>query len=130
VRTAGAASDAEVALLDPSYIPDVVLCDVFLPGANGDSLHTRISQRRPEVARRFVFVTGGALGKAEAAYLRVSGCPTLFKPVDLASLLELLEDSDLRDSSPPNSVRTLGPASVPSPSSPRTTMPPTTRHRR
>lgn len=126
VRTAAAASEAEVLLLDPAYLPDLILCDIFLPGVNGDSLHTRISQRRPELASRFVFVTGGALGKAEADYLRACGCPTLFKPVDLDSLHALLVDRT-NDSVPPNSVRTLGPGSMPSPSTPRISGPPFTR---
>jgi len=106
VKTCGAASEAQAMLLDPAYAPDLVLCDVFLPGANGNSLHARIAKHRPEIARRFVFVTGGALGKDEANYLRASGCTTLFKPVELRSLLELLEDPNPA-SSPPNTVKTL-----------------------
>ncbi len=106
VRTAAAVSEAQVLLLDPSYTPDLVLCDIFLPGANGNVLHERVARLRPEVARRFVFVTGGALGKAEASYLRASGCTTLFKPIELKSLLELLDDPN-PESAPPNSVRTL-----------------------
>lgn len=106
VKTCGAASEAQALLLDPSYSPDLVLCDIFLPGANGNLLHARVARQRPEIARRFVFVTGGALGKEEAAYLRHSGCTTLFKPVELKSLLELLDDPSPA-SSPPNTVKTL-----------------------
>ena len=106
VKTCAAASEAQAILLDAAYTPDLVLCDIFLPGANGNLLHSRIAKHRPEVARRFVFVTGGALGKEEAAYLRASGCTTLFKPVELRSLLELLEDPNPA-SSPPNTVKTL-----------------------
>ncbi len=108
VRTAGSASEAEVALLDPQYTPDLVLCDVFLPGRNGDTLHARLGARRPELATRFVFVTGGALGRAEAEYLRSSGCPTLFKPVELRTINDLMEDH-VPESVPPHSVRTLHP---------------------
>jgi len=106
VRTAAAASEAEVQLLDPAYTPDLVLCDVFLPGRNGDTLHARIAARRPELAKRFVFVTGGALGRAEAEYLKNCACPTLFKPVELKTVKDLLED-DEPESTPSASVRTL-----------------------
>lgn len=106
VKTCGAASEAQALLLDAAYSPDLVLCDVFLPGANGNLLHSRVARQRPEIARRFVFVTGGALGKEEASYLRHSGCRTLFKPVELKSLLELLDDPSPA-SSPPNTVKTL-----------------------
>lgn len=106
VRTCSAASEAQALLLDGGYSPDLVLCDVFLPGANGNVLHSRVARQRPEIARRFVFVTGGALGKDEAAYLRGSGVSTLFKPVELKSLLELLEDANPAET-PPNTVKTL-----------------------
>ncbi len=106
VRTCAAASEAQAMLLDPSYAPDLILCDVFLPGANGNTLHARVAKLRPELAYRFVFVTGGALGKDEAAYLRGSGCTTLFKPVELKSLLELLDDPS-PESARPNTVKTL-----------------------
>ena len=124
VRTAGAASEAEVQLLDPNYTPDLVLCDVFLPGRNGDTLHARIAARRPELASRFVFVTGGALGRAEAEYLKHCACPTLFKPVELKTLKDLLED-DAPESAPAASVRTLNPPSVAA--SRRSSAPPSTR---
>lgn len=106
VKTCAAASEAQALLLDPTYAPDLVLCDVFLPGKNGNLLHSRVAMSRPEIARRFVFVTGGALGKEEASYLRASGCTTLFKPVELRSLLELLEDPNPA-SGAPNTVKTL-----------------------
>lgn len=104
VRTAATASEAQIALLDPSYDPDLVVCDVLLPGANGNVLHERIQQQRPAIAARFVFVTGGALGKDEADYLRESGCPTLLKPLEVASLLDLLEETPPESA---NAVRTL-----------------------
>ncbi len=110
VRTAASASEAEIALLDKSWTPDVVLCDVFLPGANGNALHARIASSQPELAERFVFVTGGALGKTEADYIRRSGCRTLLKPVSLSDLRESIE-VDSVDSTPPHSVRTLNPPS-------------------
>jgi CheY-like chemotaxis protein len=106
VRTCAAASEAQALLFDANYSPDLVLCDVFLPGANGNVLHARVARQRPELASRFVFVTGGALGKEEASYLRASGCTTLFKPIDLKSLFDLLENARSA-SSPPNTVKTL-----------------------
>ena len=90
--------------------PDLIVCDVFLPGVNGHVLHQRVRAQRPHVADRFVFVTGGALGRAEADYVKGSGRPTLLKPVDVKALLALLEPEGTHDSSPPNSVRTLGEA--------------------
>jgi signal transduction histidine kinase/ActR/RegA family two-component response regulator len=107
VRTAASASEAEIMLLDPKYLPDLVVCDVFLPGANGNVLHERILGTRPELAERFVFVTGAGLGRTEADYIKGSGRPTLLKPIDVSSLLSLLKPEE-RPPSAPASVRTLG----------------------
>jgi signal transduction histidine kinase/FixJ family two-component response regulator len=120
VRTASSASEAEIALLDVSYLPDLVVCDVYLPGANGNVLHERIRDKRPDIAERFVFVTGGGLGRAEADYLKGSGRPALVKPIDVKTLLSLLEPSNAADSSAPASVKTLSEPGA----SERTTLPP------
>ncbi len=125
VRTAATASEAEFALLDPEWTPDVVLCDVFLPGANGNALHARIAASRPDLARRFVFVTGGGLSKTEADYIKRSGCRTLFKPIGMGDLRESLEPG-AADSTPPNSVRTLT-LTPPSNRAARPTPPPKSR---
>jgi signal transduction histidine kinase/ActR/RegA family two-component response regulator len=108
VLTASSASEAEMLLLDAGYDADLIVCDLSLPGANGDVLHQRIQAKRPDLAARFVFVTGAALGKAEADYLKASGCLSLLKPVDAPQLLAVLEArrSDPA-SAPPHSVRTL-----------------------
>jgi len=98
VRTAGTASEAELVLLDPTYVPDLVVCDVHLPGANGNVLHERVAAQRPDLAERFVFVTGGALGPEETDYLRASSRPTLFKPIDVNGLVDLLEQKARRAS--------------------------------
>jgi two-component system, cell cycle sensor histidine kinase and response regulator CckA len=90
VRIAASASEAEIALLDAAYAPHLVVCDIGLPGFGGDTLHARVKAKRPDIAARFVFVTGGACSKSEADYVRSSGCPTLLKPIDTKELLEAL----------------------------------------
>jgi signal transduction histidine kinase len=39
---------------------DVVLCDLMMPELSGMELHEKVAAARPELARRFVFVSGGA----------------------------------------------------------------------
>lgn len=90
VRIATTAAEASAALLDPSYVPELVLCDVGLPDETGDLVHARVRAARPEIASRFVFVTGGVHSAAEAERLRASGCVTLTKPVDPAEVLAVL----------------------------------------
>jgi DNA-binding NarL/FixJ family response regulator len=109
VRIAGTASEAELLLLDLAYVPDLVVCDVLLPGAHGHVLHQRVRAVRPEIAARFVFVTSGALRTDEADYLRASGCATLLKPFDVAGLLELVASR----AAEAMAVRTLVPTEPP-----------------
>jgi len=70
-------------------------------------LHTRVKARRPEIAERFVFVTGGACSKQEADYLRSSGCPTLLKPLKIEDVLAALAEPHPPDSVAPEAVATL-----------------------
>jgi CheY-like chemotaxis protein len=90
VRLASSAEEASMILVDPDYAPDVVLCDLRLPGISGDELHRRCVEKDPALARRFVFVTGGAFSEEQSKYLRDSGCPTLLKPVSVDDVLALL----------------------------------------
>jgi signal transduction histidine kinase/ActR/RegA family two-component response regulator len=107
VRIAASASEAEIALLDAAYSPHLVVCDIGLPGFGGDALHARVRAKRPEIAARFVFVTGGACSKTEADYVRSSGCPTLLKPIDTKELLEALAAPTLPVSVVPADLATL-----------------------
>lgn len=93
IRTAASASEAEIALLDPEYAPDLVLCDVVLPGVNGYVLHERVARTRPDIAERFSFITGGALSPTELAAIRATGCRLEYKPVDLREIARRLERS-------------------------------------
>jgi signal transduction histidine kinase/DNA-binding NarL/FixJ family response regulator len=107
VRTAGTASEAEMALLDPLYSPHLIVCDLGLPGMTGDVLHARICAKRPRLGERFLFVTGGACSKEEADYVRASGCATLVKPVDMKDIWTALTAPATRISGAPEGVATL-----------------------
>jgi CheY-like chemotaxis protein len=106
VREANTASEAEIILHDRAYLPDLVVCDLMLPGADGTTLHRRIYESRPEVASRFLFVTGGTLGKDTADYIRASGCGALRKPIDLSAVRRHLSNPH-RDTVTTSIVRTL-----------------------
>lgn len=90
VRLAETAEDASRLLAEPGFMPDLVLCDLNLPGISGDELHRRLRRTQPELASRFVFVTGGALDEQQSRYLRDSGQPTLLKPMSVNDVIALL----------------------------------------
>ncbi len=70
---------------------DVVLCDLMMPDLTGMDLHALVQQRWPELAERFVFMTGGAFTARAREFLEQVKAPRLDKPVDMRALLELIE---------------------------------------
>jgi PAS domain S-box-containing protein len=59
---------------------DLVCCDVRMPGMDGPALYRRVEQVSPELARRWIFLTGDALGRETADFLQSVPVPTLAKP--------------------------------------------------
>ncbi len=65
---------------------DVLLCDLMMPQMTGMDLHGEISRSAPDVARRMVFMTGGAFTSAAREFLDRVPNPCLEKPFDLDNL--------------------------------------------
>ena len=65
-------------LLEGNVRFDVVLCDVMMPGLSGMDLFERVVGSRPELASRFVFITGGSYTERMARFL-ASAKRTLMK---------------------------------------------------
>lgn len=73
---------------DPDF--DVVLCDLMMPDLTGMDLFEEIKATRPELAERFVFMTGGALtGRVEEFFQRYPN-RCIQKPFDLTELRSLV----------------------------------------
>jgi PAS domain S-box-containing protein len=60
VTIATTGDDALTAVRTSAF--DLILCDVMMPGMNADELLRRIADEYPDLARRIVFMSGGALG--------------------------------------------------------------------
>ncbi len=60
--------------------PDVILCDLMMPGMTGMDLHAALLGTDPAMAGRMVFVTGGALHESSRAFIASVGNPVLEKP--------------------------------------------------
>jgi PAS domain S-box-containing protein len=65
---------------------DVVLCDVMMPRMNGMELFAQISRKYPQLAERFVFMSGGATRPDVDAFLDSVANEKLFKPFSLPSV--------------------------------------------
>jgi PAS domain S-box-containing protein len=65
---------------------DAVLCDLMMPEMTGMDLYERVEKRAPELARRMVFLTGGAFTPRARAFLERARNPRVEKPFDEETL--------------------------------------------
>ena len=70
---------------------DVVLCDLQMPEMSGSELYETVRQHWPELAQRFIFITGGACSQEARRFLESPGLACIQKPFQVAELLELIE---------------------------------------
>ena len=79
---------------------DLVIADLMMPSMSGTELHEWVVEHVPALAKRFLFLTGGAFTPKTAAYQATSGVTCLRKPFESDELKrridELLSQSDLR----------------------------------
>jgi PAS domain S-box-containing protein len=90
VEVAGTGQEA-LARLDAGERYDAILCDLMMPQMSGMELHARLTECYPALARRMIFVTGGAFTEGASEFLRTVDCPCLEKPVDAALLAAAIE---------------------------------------
>jgi len=74
------------ALLGGGEPPDVVICDLMMPGLSGAELHERITVERPALLDRLVFFTGGAFSARAGTFLRRDDVRVMHKPVTVTTL--------------------------------------------
>lgn len=74
-------------VLDGAF--DAVLCDLKMPGRDGLSVLRMLRELHPDLARRFLLMTGN-LADADRAAVELEGVPVLPKPFTLARLREML----------------------------------------
>ena len=67
-----------------------MLCDLLMPAKNGIQLFQELEAKRPEVAARLGFVTGGAFSEEAQAFLRAHADRVLEKPFSRSGLRGLL----------------------------------------
>ena len=90
VVAVGSGLDA-LTYLTTSKAPSVILCDLMMPTMTGMELHRALAAHRPDLARRMVFMTGGAFTPESAAFIETSSRPLLDKPFTRQAVLELIE---------------------------------------
>jgi CheY-like chemotaxis protein len=77
-------------LLDQGPLPDVIVCDLMMPGMTGMALFHEVKRRWPPLAERFVFVTGGLSSDLVQDFVSSLTNPVLEKPVARRTLLDTI----------------------------------------
>src|SRR4051812_48109995 len=60
---------------------DVIICDMLMPGMPGDMFYLAVSKIKPQMASRFVFITGHRGNAKVDDFLKSIDALVLFKPV-------------------------------------------------
>jgi PAS domain S-box-containing protein len=68
----------------------LIFCDLMMPELGGEALYYRVASARPDVAQRFVLMTGGAFTPDGRRFMQGAPVPMLDKPFDLKRLSEIL----------------------------------------
>lgn len=89
----------------PAY--DIIFCDLTMPHMTGIELYQRVLGEQPEVAERFVFMTGGATGSAEEFLERLPN-EKLAKPFSVRALQSLAMNLLIRAQRAPSTDPTGG----------------------
>jgi PAS domain S-box-containing protein len=69
---------------------DLVLSDIRMPELDGLGLYQEVRRLHPEMARRFVFLTGDRLSTETGKFLATAGAPSLGKPFHLDEVLSVV----------------------------------------
>jgi two-component system NtrC family sensor kinase len=79
---------------------DAVVCDLILPGIEGTALYHRFLDDFPDLAHRFVYITGWASDGRVRRLVEHTGRPVLHKPFQPAELVTLTRSLTAGSSSP------------------------------
>jgi CheY-like chemotaxis protein len=69
---------------------DAVVTDLQMPRLGGRALYEQLREQRPQLAERFVFVTGDRARDETRRFLDECGQPSVMKPYDFSDLIGAL----------------------------------------
>lgn len=81
----------DVLARDKSF--DIILCDLMMPNVTGMDVYHQLSSQEPELARRIVFLSGGAVTPQAQRLLKEAPNRRYEKPLSPAELDEILRSS-------------------------------------
>ncbi len=69
---------------------DVILCDLLMPNLPGDMFYIGVERVKPQLAKRFIFITGHQNNPKVSEFVKKVRALTLFKPFEMHLLLETI----------------------------------------
>ncbi|NOY24445.1 MAG: PAS domain S-box protein [Oligoflexia bacterium] len=78
--------------IDSGQVYDVIFCDLMMPEITGMELYQILVERYPDLARRVVFVTGGAFTPRAQEFLSAPGRRHLHKPFEVQQVLSVVQE--------------------------------------
>ncbi|HET6148539.1 MAG TPA: response regulator [Polyangia bacterium] len=80
-----------LARISEQPIFDLILCDLMMPEMTGMDFYSALASRSESLARRVVFMTGGAFTPKAREFLDQVDNPRIDKPVDIKRLRQLVD---------------------------------------
>ena len=71
---------------------DAVICDVMMPRLRGDEFYVQAKKLRPDLANRFIFITGFGADKDIREFLTARRLKHLIKPFPVQELIAAVKD--------------------------------------
>ncbi len=96
-----AADPAQGLALVRAHAPDLVLCDLTMPGLSGKDVYLTLMREGAVRPGRFAIISGGAINDEAAEFLQAFPGRTLQKPVRRATLEALVRDIISEDDAHP-----------------------------
>jgi signal transduction histidine kinase/ActR/RegA family two-component response regulator len=79
------------ALLEERPEFDLVFCDLMMPERTGMEIYAHLEKRHPELAERFVFISGGVFDRSARAFVDSVRNRFVEKPFDRKAVLAMVE---------------------------------------
>jgi PAS domain S-box-containing protein len=92
IVTAASGEEAK-RILETDLNFDVILCDLMMPKLSGMELHAWLAQKDQNVAKRVIFVTGGAFTPGASEYLARVGNLRIEKPFETDDFVRMVNNS-------------------------------------
>lgn len=85
---------------------DVIISDIHMPGFDGKKMFLFIAEYMPEYRQRVMFLTGDTESTDTQEFLRQSGCPYAYKPINFDQLLGKVNELLATQQPPPAAPQT------------------------